>query len=257
MPDKHFISLFIGSTLIICLVASFILVSIAQFRKRLNEYYIEKQSLLQANLEEGERMMNQIAKEIHDNLGQVAHLLYMTLRKSEKTNVVEEQKQLIAQAKELTDFIISNIDNISHSMNSDYIKKKGLSNIIQSDVEHIKAVWKVQCTFNYEGDITPIDPDKELIIYRIAQEAIRNILKHASATQIDILLCYQFRDFKMEITDNGLGMNVDGANNHKGLGLQNMEERAQLLNGKLNISSTPNNGCKISLYIKDILFDVN
>ena len=250
MPDKYLISLSIIGTLVFALVVLLFVLFFVYTRKKLNQHFLEKQGLLIANLEEGERMMNQIAKEVHDNIGQISHLLYMTLDKIEKTPDKEGQTKLISQARQLTDMIISNADNVSNSLNSDYIKKRGLSNIIQDDIEHIRSTSKINCRFNLTGRIRSFHPDKELLIYRIAQEAMHNALKHAGASLLNISLFYADDSFTMKVKDNGSGFNIDNAKN-KGIGLANMRERANLMNGELNITSMPDVGCAITLWVID------
>jgi two-component system, NarL family, sensor kinase len=248
MLDRRIMSLLIAGTMLSVLVVGLLVLLALNFRRRKNLHFLERQRLLIANLQEGERMMNQIAKEVHDNIGQLSHLLYMTLDKIENTTVRETQAKLIDQARQLTDSIIFNADNISNSLNSDYIKKRGLSNILQDDIVLINSSGRIKCAFEFTGEIRAFYPDKELLIYRIAQEAIHNALKHGSATNLKVSLHYGSDRFNMEIKDDGLGFKTQDAIK-RGIGLSNMKERANLLSGKLEIMSEPGTGCSVNLLV--------
>jgi signal transduction histidine kinase len=87
----------------------------------------------------------------------------------------------------------------------------------------------------------------ELVLFRVVQEVLNNIVKHASATVIDIHLHYTDAYLSIEITDNGKGFNLPG--NCKGTGLQNIKKRTALLNGSLHISSKENMGTEIKIKI--------
>jgi signal transduction histidine kinase len=85
------------------------------------------------------------------------------------------------------------------------------------------------------------------VLFRIAQEAINNIIKHAQATVIDIYLNYGINLFTMVITDNGAGFNLNETNS--GTGVQNIKKRAQLLKGNATFSSIENTGTRIKIEI--------
>jgi len=248
MLDSRLISFLIASTLLLALFVSLLILLVVHLRRKKNGYFVERRRLFIANLDEGERMMKQIGKEVHDNIGQLSHLLYMTLDKIEKTSKREDQVELIGQARKLTDTIIFNADNVSNSLNSDYIKKRGFSNVIQEDLELIRATGSIVCRIEFTGEAQPFYPDQELLIYRIAQEAMHNALKHANASMLEVFLYYSSKIFKMKIKDNGRGFDTENAIK-KGIGLVNMQERANLLQGKLEIQSTCGSGCTVSLLI--------
>jgi two-component system, NarL family, sensor kinase len=90
------------------------------------------------------------------------------------------------------------------------------------------------------------------VAYRIAQEAMQNILKHAKASKIDISLHYEPEKFIMEIYDNGIAFDKDRLNGAQGMRMQNMRERSKFLNGSLNVESEPNIGCTVTLQIRQI-----
>ncbi len=247
MPEKSLISVIIASTLILILLLSVVIFCMLLFRKNKNLYYIEKQLMMQTIIEEGERMSNQIGKEVHDNIGQLSNLLRKILYSLESLLTTNEQRELSEKIAELAEMIIKNADHIGHSLNSDFIKVKGFSNVIQGDIERIKATGKINCAINLMGIVKPINPDMELVVYRIAQEAMRNVLNHANASLMEITLVYTDEGFSMKIKDNGSGFDLEKAEKKGRTGLVNMQHRAKSLNAILCIDSKPGQGCSITL----------
>lgn len=239
MAEKHLLALCIAGTLLMLLFVTLQVISLVFYRRRFNRHHFEKQHLLAANLEEGERTMGQIAKEIHDNIGQIAHFLRMTLRRIAKTSDENEKSRLTINANNLTDLIVRQTRHIGNSLNSDFIKRRGFLNVLQDDLEFIRTTENITCYIEFTGEQKAIQPDKELVIYRIAQEAIHNILKHAKATQINFKIEFREKEFIMQIKDNGIGFDQDDVLKNGGTGLMNMKQRAQLLNAGFNIKSEP------------------
>jgi signal transduction histidine kinase len=116
-------------------------------------------------------------------------------------------------------------------------------------LKSISASKSIQCEINLTGGERILNPDEELIVYRIAQEAIHNILKHAKAKKINIILHNYASKFSMKIIDDGIGFNKNKIFDLDGIGYLNMLQRSKFLNGNLNVESEPNKGCTVSLEI--------
>ncbi|MGN6568038.1 MAG: sensor histidine kinase [Flavipsychrobacter sp.] len=250
MLDSSLIVLFVAGTIILILFTFLLVFFTIHYRSRLNQHHEERERLLNAKLEEGERMMNQIAKEVHDNIGQLSNFLKMTLRQLEKYTNGEESRQYLEDVKNITDQIIIHSNNISHSLNSDFIKQRGFLNVLQDDIEYLRRSGKLNCKLQIDGPINDNHPEKDLLIYRIAQEVINNIIKHSGARNVDIDVSYIEEGFSMEIKDDGSGFDPKSSAG-RGIGLENMRERTRLLNGDLQIMSQPGSGCTVTLSIPD------
>ncbi len=254
MNDKYLIPLFISGTILLMLFVFFIVIYLVVQKQKQNKYYLEKNrmifdhqnKILIARTEEQERTMDQMSKEIHDNVGQLLNFTKMNMRVIAKYATDNEQKILIDKAMSLLDQVIKDTHNISHSLNSGFIKANGLISVLEEELECINISKELQCKIEVVGDHKAFDPKKELLIYRIAQEAIHNITKHAKASQLCIKLNYERDDFSMSISDNGIGFGKDKIYELNGIGFQNMLHRAMLLNGSLDIDSVPLGGCTIT-----------
>ena len=120
----------------------------------------------------------------------------------------------------------------------------------------VKENTKIEVELHDEIEEGVLTKQQDVVIYRILQEAINNIMKHAQATHIEIIAEADAENIYIEINDNGIGFKVkideiyDGQSSGiHGLGLLNMKERTEMLDGKFNITSTPGKGTTISLKI--------
>ena len=257
MNDKYLIPVFISGTILLMLFVFFIVAYLLVQKQKQNAYHIEKNKmifdhqnkLLNARFEEQERTMNQMSREIHDNIGQL--LSFTTMNMNAITKYASDRRQvvLIDKAKSLLDQITQDVRNISHSLNSDFIKVRGLVPVLEDELESIKFSQEIDCKIKITGTPEVFDPGKSLLMYRIAQEAIHNITKHADGSAICISLNYDPIVFTMSIKDNGKGFDKQKIYALTGIGFQNMLERTTLLNGSLDIESQPLKGCTITLRV--------
>jgi two-component system NarL family sensor kinase len=257
MNDKYLIQVFISGTILLMLFVFFIVAYLLVQKQKQNAYHIEKNKmifdhqnkLLTARFEEQEQTMNLMSKEIHDNIGQLLTFTQMNLSVIGKYASDQRQIGLIDRTKMLLDQIKNDVRNISHSLNSDFIKERGLVSVLEDELESIKFSQEIDCKINITGGKADFDPGKELLIYRIAQEAIHNITKHAKASKITIALSYDPDIFTMSIADDGVGFEKQRIYELNGIGFQNMLERTRLLSGSLDIESQPMHGCNITLRV--------
>lgn len=259
MAEQSILPFYIAVAVLFAVFAFFLVFYIVIHNRKQNESALEKQKLLyeyqhkllKARSEEQERIMSQISKEIHDNIGQVLNFLLMNMRVIETKSTDRELAEPIHNGVTMLTQLTEDVRNISHSLNGDYIKARGLAEILGNELKHIGATKNFSCELKVAGNREHkiLNGDEELVAYRIAQEAIQNILKHAKASKIDITLHYGPEKFIMKICDNGVGFDKDGLNGTHGMGMQNMLERSKFLNGNLNIASEPNKGCTVSLEI--------
>lgn len=256
MSDSQVLALIIAAGTLLLLFAFFTVYILIHQRNRQNIFFMEKQKMLvdmqKLRIEEGERMMNQISREIHDNIGQMASLVRMKLHLIETMAVEEQQLKQIMETGKLVDQVVKDAQNISHSLNSDFIRTRGLYNTLDAELKHVSSSMNITYQIEVEGDLNVIDEEHKLLIYRIAQEAIHNIVKHAAATRIDVsIYCVQGL-FRMIITDDGHGFSNDKLFARNGIGLNNMRERARFLHGRLQITSEPGSGCQVMLTVDNI-----
>lgn len=251
---------FIVATLLFLLFAVFAIAFILIHQKRKQQHIHEKQTLqsqynqtlLQSQLEIQEQTLQTISQEIHDNIGQILSLtkLNLGLMDIEKPEQLQEKieysKQLVAKA-------IQDLRDLSKSLNTDYVSAMGLVEAINYELEIIHKSGAYTTTCQTEGAPVKLEAQKELIIFRIIQEVLNNIIKHAKASTILILISYEPEALSITVNDNGTGFDLTplnaGENNKFGLGLRNMYKRAQLIGAQFSITSTPGAGTTTTLVL--------
>ncbi len=209
-----------------------------------------EQELLKARLEIQEQTFRHISQEIHDNIGQVLSLAKLNIYTMDMAQpTLLEQK--IDDCKNLVSKAIHDLRHLARGVSRYYIANLGLPKAIEYELEMIKKSGEYETVFQAEGQPYILDKQKELIIYRILQETLNNIIKHSSARKIIIYLLYRPEEFKLIITDNGIGFDLTPLNDNtsSGLGIRNMHNRAQLIGAGFLISSTIEEGTSVTVTV--------
>jgi signal transduction histidine kinase len=247
-------SVIIG-TIIFLFLSFFIIGNLLLYFYKQKKHFAERkkletdfnQTLLQSQLEIREQTLKTISQEIHDNIGQVLSLAKLNLNTMELTKP-DELKEKIIDSKKLVSKAIQDLRDLSKSMNTDYIEAMGLVRAIQYEMDMVRKTG-FSTELNVEGSIIRLEPQKELILFRIIQEVLNNIMKHAEATTIAIKLVYAEKEIKIDVKDNGRGFDLTSLNENDsagfGLGIRNMHNRAKLIGADFIISSTLGEGTMV------------
>jgi two-component system, NarL family, sensor kinase len=209
-----------------------------------------QQELLRTQLEIQEQTLKNISQEIHDNIGQVLSLAKLNLNRMDpsKPNDLEEK---IKDSKNLVGKAIQDLRDLSKTLNTDNIESIGLLKAIGYELDMIGKTGSHQTDLKTKGNIIRLDAQKELILFRIVQEVLNNILKHADAGNISVQANYESRQLELVIDDDGNGFDLnplnDPDNQAAGLGIRNMHNRAKMIGADFSISSTLGEGTKVKL----------
>jgi PAS domain S-box-containing protein len=186
-----------------------------------------------------ERERGNIGKELHDNLNQIlgAAKLYIELAKTDET----DRDMLLQKSSDYIVRVIEEIRDISKSLAAPRLNVMGLAESIKILVEDVMRINPIQIEFR-EREIDPAELSEalQLDIFRIVQEQLTNILKHANASQADIQLAKTNNTVELVIADNGKGCDITADN--KGVGIMNIMSRADLYQGTVSILSHPGEG---------------
>jgi two-component system NarL family sensor kinase len=192
-----------------------------------------------------EQAMKVASHEVHDNLSQlhsIALLLLATLRENSTVATLDQLQEVLERSYAVA-------KDISHSLNPVYLERQMLIPSIEEKVRWVNASSSIECLLNVNGDPLAIDGKYVVIIFRIVQEALNNIITHAGASRIAIQMDYHKNGLWLTIIDNGKGFDREHPGFKEGLGMISMQQRAAQLQGKLEISSYPDEGTLLSLYI--------
>ncbi|MFZ6014330.1 MAG: sensor histidine kinase, partial [Bacteroidota bacterium] len=201
-------------------------------------------------LEIKEQTLKNISLDIHDNVGQILSLANLSLS-SLDLKQDDPLKDKIENVMALISKSIHDLRNLSKTLDPDNIAKEGLSACVQFELSLLEKMGVFVTRFHSNGREPVLDSSKKLLIYRIVQEAINNIIKHAKATEVDISISCD-KNLSIHIQDNGIGfdqLQTSSKIRSSGAGLQNMAYRARLMKGNLFVDSAPHQGTKLNLEI--------
>ena len=209
-----------------------------------------KAALIQTEFEVQEQTRKNLASELHDNIGQLLSLTNVTLA-SININEKAKTKQKIDDTLNLVTKSIKELRQLSKIIYGEQLLQQGLIPTIEQEIIWLQRNGQFLIEFINEIENTDItNTDKDLFIFRLLQESINNIIKHAEADKIIIHLKYVNDTMQLTIQDNGIGFNsTEKINEQNGLGLLNMQKRINLLKGRMHIDSIKNLGTKIIFII--------
>lgn len=244
-----------GSLVVIILVVFTMLFFIVFLNKK-RKMLLEKQELkvsfektiLQTRLEIQEQTFTAISQDIHDNVGQILSLVKVQLNILEQQNSTDNA--VLTDAKENLSKALTDLRDIAKGLSSERIRMAGLSAAVAQEAERLNRTGLVRVQISAAGDEKPTGDQKQLIVFRVIQEALQNIIKHADAQEVSIALNYEQDRLQVLIKDDGKGFNLDAVKREMpGLGLPHMFSRLQLIGGEAVINSEPGRGTRIRLNI--------
>ena len=212
----------------------------------------EKQ-ILESKLEIQEQTMKHISQEIHDNIGQVLSLVKLNIN-TMNAGKPDSLREKISNSKELIAKAIQDLRNLSNTLNTDNITDLGLAKSVEYELELLGKASYYKVAVNSQGNPYRLEHKHELILFRIFQEVLQNIIKHSHATEIMVNFQYYDSLFELKIADNGLGFDTRQKGTSKselggGMGLRNIDHRAKLIAANCNIESHPGKGTTISIQV--------
>ncbi len=240
--------------LLVIFIVSFFFVHQRRQQKHLQEKATLKaqfeQEILTSQNEIKEETMKFISRELHDNVVQMLSLVKIQLN-----NLSEElpTSPKIAQSKDYLTSAIGDLRALSKTLNTNNILHEGLANTIRFELKRVEKASTIQTNFTERAEQSQLDSNQEIIVFRIVQELIQNILKHSQAKNISVLLEEQEDFFKIEVKDDGIGFDFEEKLKNKGFdsgsGLANMVYRASLLKGSFKVLKSGSGGSVSLLFV--------
>lgn len=250
MPESKtddFYLLIVTGSIVLLILVLFIIIFYALYQKRQLSNLQEKQfmktqfqqELLQTQLEIQEQTLKTISEEIHDNVGQVLSLAKLNLNtfNSQPEQKLQDTKELISKA-------INDLRNLSRSMHGDRIAELGLQQSLADELQILENSGEFKTSLKVAGGNYKLLPQKEMVLFRIVQEALNNAIKYSRAKNIAVSLNYETEKFSLCVADDGIGFDTG---TRTGIGLKSMQNRAQLIGGSFDLRSVPGNGTTITI----------
>ena len=207
---------------------------------------LKQQQLTEVVLGAQERERFELGQELHDNINQIlaTSKLYLDVAIEEK----EPRVELLVKSRKNIALAIEEIRKLSKDLIAPTLHDLGLTQSIKELIRSIQAVGKMKIRLNISGlSEEELMPEQKINIYRIIQEQLNNILKHAQAGTVVIELNKVKEQVRLRLADDGKGF--DPRMRRKGVGISNIISRAELYNGKVEIESAPGKGCQLMVVL--------
>lgn len=209
------------------------------------------QQLLMATINTEERERQRLSQDLHDSLAPLFAGAKMYLQSlPECVNNNQSSKKIIAKTIALIEEAYKTSREISHNLTPQILQKRGLLAALYNLAEQIEQSRKISIIFDIKdptikNELNKLSIQKQTVIYRVLNECICNTLKHARATEILIAFSGYSNFLEITCSDNGIGFDVTKIS--KGLGLFNMQNRLEAINGSIEIQSKKNTGTIVNI----------
>ncbi len=214
----------------------------------ISEKLLHKNEMAKGILHAAEAERKKLGEELHDNINQLLGVVRLYIDHAITTKA--EQESVLVKCSQLLKSVIEEIRSLSRSLIPPTLSDLGLTESIRELADSIAIAKDIRFTINSEGfDEGLLTASQQLVLYRILQEQLNNILRHSDADEVIVELRRTAHAIQLTVSDNGKGFD---ANSHKvGMGLTNIRNRLELFNGKMKITSSPGQGCKLTVELSD------
>jgi two-component system NarL family sensor kinase len=222
-------------------------------QQRIAELEKEKQLLAtEAVLKGQEEERSRLAKDLHDGLGgMLSGVKYSFSNMKDNLIMTPENLQSFERGIDMLDSSISELRRVAHNMMPEALMKYGLNAALKDFCTSINSSGVLKILYQpYGMDTLNINPTASVTIYRIVQELINNIIKHANATQAVVQMNKEGSKLLLTIEDDGRGFDTAVLQQSSGIGWRNIQNRLDYLKGKTDIQSAPGKGTSVNIEIE-------
>jgi two-component system sensor histidine kinase UhpB len=188
-----------------------------------------------------ERKREWIGRELHDNVNQVLTTVKLYLEMASK----EQDNALVSQSIQLINSSITEIRDLSHQLSAPTLGTRSLVDSIDALIETVAFTTNLKFKFDHTEYCARVIMSQKLAIYRVLQEQLNNIIKHAQATKVWISLSSKHEKVILTVRDNGKGF--DSTTKIRGMGINNIISRAKVFNGLVQVKTAPQKGCLLTV----------
>jgi signal transduction histidine kinase len=217
--------------------------------EQLRESQVQLRALAARLVSVREEERTRIAREIHDELGQVLtglklDVTWLAKRLTKKQNELLEKTEGMRQ---LIDATVQQVRRISTGLRPEILDEMGLVAAIGWQAGEFQRRVGIRCRLRLPEDQISLDKERSTAVFRIFQEVLTNVARHARATSVHVDLAISEDNLTLQVADDGIGISADQVRSHDSLGLLGMRERAQLLGGDVSIHGAPSRGTTVSV----------
>jgi two-component system, NarL family, sensor histidine kinase UhpB len=214
------------------------------FLRMMRRLEAERRRAGSAALHAQEEERARVARDLHDEVNQSLTGLLLRLEAARETAPPELESEL-AETKALANQAMRELLSLARQLRPTALDDLGLAAAVAGQVEQL-ARGEIAAEFTAEGDFSELGDDAQLVVYRVAQEALSNAARHSEAEHVEVRLLHgEDGGVVLEVGDDGSGFGFDDS--QRGLGIGGMRERALLIGGELTIESRPGHGTTVRL----------
>jgi two-component system sensor histidine kinase UhpB len=219
----------------------------ASFRRMLRRIESERKrsGLLVLRAQEEER--RRLAYDLHDEVNQALTAILLRLQ-ALSHDAPPAMAEELSELKRLVNQAMSELLSLARQLRPSALDDHGLLPAIESHVRRFAQQTGIETDLETCGEAARLEPDQEIAVYRIAQEALTNVARHAEASHVAVALASNGDGIALTVRDDGRGFEPNGGG-PRGLGLDGMAERARLMGGELTIDSSPGGGTALQLRV--------
>ncbi|MBT31654.1 MAG: hypothetical protein CMO01_18515 [Thalassobius sp.] len=220
--------------------------------QRVNEIMqLQELKIMEAVIDSQEYERKRIAQQLHGEVGSILHTIKLYFNSMEKkfNSSINESKEQYLKANELLDKVTCEIRDVSHSLDAGIVNNLGIIAALEELAESIQLSNQMYVTVESYNMEERLESRKEILIYRIIQEVVSNVLKHAKANNLYISLTRREHDLNIIIEDDGIGFDVEQARKSGGMGLKNISTKVSHLGGDLVFDSKKGHGSTVIIDI--------
>ena len=207
----------------------------------------KKIELTQAIIDGEELERIRLAKELHDGIGGLMSMIKLQFTNFKKSHVEIQQNDEYNSALDLLNTASQDIRKISHALMPSALERLGLIDAVEQFCSQMQTSGNFEIDFQHYGFDKRLSQKLELLVYRIIQELLNNIIKYAEAEEVLIQLTKNEHQLSITMEDDGKGFDISIIKNKDGIGLHSMQNRIELLGGKMDIDSAIGKGTSINI----------
>ncbi len=202
------------------------------------------QTKMEAWADGQQKERSRLAGELHDRLGGLLVMASNHFNSIEKKfdDIIKENETAFSDFRKIINTAIIEVRELSRDISSNIVNKLGLGNALMDLKDKVGAATGLRISLDIFNTEAKVSLKQEIALFRIAQEALNNIMKHAQASEVHLSLTGTESSLVMIVEDNGKGFDPAGIMNLSGIGLKSMQNRMQEIGGTLNIDSRPGRG---------------
>jgi signal transduction histidine kinase len=244
--------LFLAATLIAIVVTGALLIrSNRQIFRRLEELSEQRSELAHKVITTQESTLQFISRELHDEFGQILTAIGSLLGRAERQLPPDSNwSKDLREVRDIAQTTLDNVRSLSQALHPVILDEAGVESAIDWYLPTVERQHGIAINFQKTGKSRPISSRAGIHIYRILQEALNNVVRHADARTADVRLAFGPDKLVLEVEDHGKGMHLDGKE-RRGIGLVAMRERAELVGGAIRWSSPNGGGTLVRLEVPE------